>query len=189
MTFENQGGRRVRSRRCVNSTEAGFPNKEQFTENNVQFVPSPEGNMPSNLCLDSDSMPNDFQFLEDTDLNFDPQYDFPCLKLPSYAVFGRSGVPWVSHTFHPSSTHLKRPIADLRIKSGLSSMIICSQVRDFGHLSRSAANIPVQSLPTKTAVDPGHQNTATYIEDLPMLRQAEFQFSVCSRNIRSTNTV
>ena len=46
--------------------------------------------MPSNLCLDSDSMPNDFHFLEETDLNFDPQYDFSSPNLPSFDILGSS---------------------------------------------------------------------------------------------------
>ena len=46
--------------------------------------------MPSNLCLDSDSMPNDFQFLEDTDLNFDPQYGFSYPNLLSFDILERS---------------------------------------------------------------------------------------------------
>ena len=74
--------------------------------------------MPSNLCLDSDSMPNDFHFLKDTDLNFDPQYDFPA---PIYRLFislGDLGIPWVTHTFHSSSIYPKRQVLMRALNQG-----------------------------------------------------------------------
>lgn len=52
--------------------------EKHSTEAVFQVVPSPAGNNPSNLLLESDDMTTGFQFLADTELNFDSQYDFPC---------------------------------------------------------------------------------------------------------------
>lgn len=80
-----------------------------MTKHSLQFVPSSEGNIPSNLWPESDNIPTDFQFLADTELNFDPQYEFPHPRLPFQDVlkslkrgFGASTVQTdVSFLHHP----------------------------------------------------------------------------------------
>ena len=60
-----------------------------FTESVPQFIPSPAGNNSPNSFPELDNnnnMPNDFQFLADTELNFDPRYDLPRSNL--FVVFG-----------------------------------------------------------------------------------------------------
>lgn len=65
---------------------AGPLYEKRFTKHSLQFVPSSEGYIPSSLWPESDNIPTDFQFLADTELNFDPQYEFPHPSLPFWDV-------------------------------------------------------------------------------------------------------
>lgn len=117
---------------------AGPLYEKRFAKHSFQFVPSSEGYIPSSIWPESDNIPTDFQFLADTELNFDPQYESPipdCLfGMSSRAPREILGLSQFKEMFRSSTTYTGSSIADLRTVLELSSMITCTQVRDLEHL-------------------------------------------------------